>query len=153
MSLSGGSVRRVRREVRLAMVDECGVPDTDYLMPAHEVMASIMHMAQNMEEKLPPFDHPTINPPTATPQISAYVAAGRNSSARRYNGRGGRGGRGPLPNKCSGCGGLNHIMSSCNASDDALMKWTLAKRKMIVRKYGTPSRHASHNALLSDLHQ
>jgi hypothetical protein len=24
--LSGGSVRRVRREVRLAMVDECGVP-------------------------------------------------------------------------------------------------------------------------------
>jgi hypothetical protein len=26
MSLSGGSVRRVRREVRLAMVDECGVP-------------------------------------------------------------------------------------------------------------------------------
>jgi hypothetical protein len=25
MSLSGGSVRRVRREVRLAMVDECGV--------------------------------------------------------------------------------------------------------------------------------
>jgi hypothetical protein len=26
MSLSGGSVRRVTREVRLAMVDECGVP-------------------------------------------------------------------------------------------------------------------------------
>jgi hypothetical protein len=26
MSLSGGSVRRVRREVRLAMVDVCGVP-------------------------------------------------------------------------------------------------------------------------------
>jgi hypothetical protein len=26
MSLSGGSVRRVRREVSLAMVDECGVP-------------------------------------------------------------------------------------------------------------------------------
>jgi hypothetical protein len=26
MSLSRGSVRRVRREVRLAMVDECGVP-------------------------------------------------------------------------------------------------------------------------------
>jgi hypothetical protein len=26
MSLSGGSVRRVRREVKLAMVDECGVP-------------------------------------------------------------------------------------------------------------------------------
>jgi hypothetical protein len=26
MSLSGGSVRRVNREVRLAMVDECGVP-------------------------------------------------------------------------------------------------------------------------------
>jgi hypothetical protein len=26
MSLSGGSVRMVRRELRLAMVDECGVP-------------------------------------------------------------------------------------------------------------------------------
>ena len=26
VSLSGGSVRAVRREVRLAMVDECGVP-------------------------------------------------------------------------------------------------------------------------------
>jgi hypothetical protein len=26
MSLSGGLVRRVRREVRLVMVDECGVP-------------------------------------------------------------------------------------------------------------------------------
>jgi hypothetical protein len=25
MSLSGGSLRRVRREVRLVMVDECGV--------------------------------------------------------------------------------------------------------------------------------
>jgi hypothetical protein len=26
MSLSGGSVRRVRREVRLMMMNECGVP-------------------------------------------------------------------------------------------------------------------------------
>jgi hypothetical protein len=26
MSLSGGSLRRVRREVRLVMADECGVP-------------------------------------------------------------------------------------------------------------------------------
>jgi hypothetical protein len=26
MGLSGGSVRRVSREVRLAMVDECGIP-------------------------------------------------------------------------------------------------------------------------------
>jgi hypothetical protein len=26
VSLSGGSVRRVMREVRLAMVDDCGVP-------------------------------------------------------------------------------------------------------------------------------
>jgi hypothetical protein len=33
------------------------------------------------------------------------------------------------------------------------MKWTLAKRKMIVQKYGTPSEKASHNALLSDMHQ
>jgi hypothetical protein len=34
-----------------------------------------------------------------------------------------------------------------------LLKWTLAKRRMIVQKYGTPSEHASHNARLSDVHQ
>jgi hypothetical protein len=49
--------------------------------------------------------------------------------------------------------GLYHIMSSCTAIDDALIKWTLAKRKMTVHKYGAPSEKAFHNALLSDMHQ
>jgi hypothetical protein len=43
-------------------------------------------------------------------------------------------------------------MSSCTTSDDALLKWTLAKRKMIVQKYGTPSGFAhTHAAMLSDV--
>jgi hypothetical protein len=53
--------------------------------------------------------------------ISAFVAASRGSNTGRgHNHRGGRGGRG-LPNKCSACGSVNHIMSSCTASDDALL--------------------------------
>jgi hypothetical protein len=43
-------------------------------------------------------------------------------------------------------------MSSCTASDDALLKWILAKRKMIIQKYGTPGGNAiSLAALLSDV--
>jgi hypothetical protein len=33
---------------------------------------------------------------------------------------------------------MDHIMSSCTAPDDALLRWTLAKRKIIIQKYGTP---------------
>jgi hypothetical protein len=106
-----------------------------------------------MEEELPSSVDPASSPPTPAPQISAFVGAGRKSSRGRYIARGGRDGRGPLPKKCSGCGRLYHIMSSCKASYDALLRWTLAKRKMIVQKYGTPSGQASHNALLSDPHQ
>jgi hypothetical protein len=66
------------------------------------------------------------------PLFSAYVAAGRGShGGRGHPGRGGRSGRG-LPNKCSACGSLDRLLSSYTASDAALMKWTLAKRKMIV---------------------
>jgi hypothetical protein len=32
---------------------------------------------------------------------------------------------------------LGHILSSYNAPDDALLRWTLAKRKIIIQKYGT----------------
>jgi hypothetical protein len=127
--------------------------DTDYPLSADEVMANIMHLAQKMEEELPLFADPTANPPSPSPPISVFVAAKRNSSRGRHSARGGRGGRGPLPNKCSGCGRLDHIMSSRTATDDALIKWTLPKRKMIVHKYGAPSEHASHNALLSDMYQ
>jgi hypothetical protein len=43
-------------------------------------------------------------------------------------------------------------MSSCTTPDDALLKWTLAKRNMIVRKYGTLGGSAcAHVALLSDV--
>jgi hypothetical protein len=47
---------------------------------------------------------------------------------------------------------MDHIMSSCTALDDAFLKWTLTKRKMIVPKHGTPGGSAlKHAALLSDV--
>jgi hypothetical protein len=43
-------------------------------------------------------------------------------------------------------------MSSYTALDDALLRWTLGKRKMITRKYGTPGGFPSaHAAMLSDV--
>jgi hypothetical protein len=43
-------------------------------------------------------------------------------------------------------------MSFWTASDDALLNWTLAKRKIIVQKYGTHGGFASaHDVLLSDV--
>jgi hypothetical protein len=57
-----------------------------------------------------------------------------------------------MPNKCSCCGILYHFLSSCTASDDAFLRWILVKRKLIVKKYGTPSSVASaHADLMSDL--
>jgi hypothetical protein len=85
---------------------------TDYLLSAAEVMANITHLALNMEKALPLCADPAAIPPASAPPIFAFVIDGRNSSAGRHNARGGRGGRGPLPNKCRGCGGLYHILSS-----------------------------------------
>jgi hypothetical protein len=57
-----------------------------------------------------------------------------------------------MPNKYNGWGSLDHILSSYTASNDALPKWTLAKRKLIIRKRGTPCNIAStHAALISDI--
>jgi hypothetical protein len=112
------------------------------------VMASILHLAHNMDEDdAPDIATPNISPPP----ISAFVSAGRGShSGRGHPPCGPRGGRG-LPNKCSACGSLDHILSSCTARDDALLRWTLAKRKMIIQKYGAPGgSHSAHAALLSD---
>jgi hypothetical protein len=124
--------------------------DTNYLMSADEVMASILHLAHNMDEEVAAPG--MLAPDTSTPPISAFVAAGRGSNiGRGHNFRGTRGGRG-LPNKCNACGSQNHILSPCRASDDALLKWTLAKRKMTVKKYGTHAGSASaHVALQSDV--
>jgi hypothetical protein len=125
--------------------------DTNSLMSVDDVMAIILHLAQNMEEELP---EANITAPRWPPSpIFAFVAVGRGSHGGRSNPsppRGSRGGRG-LPNKCSGCGSLDHILSPCTASDDALLKWTLAKRKLIVQKYGQTNHASAHAALLSDL--
>jgi hypothetical protein len=107
--------------------------DTEYMLSADEVIASILHLAHDMDEDdAPDTTAHNISPPP----ISAFVADGRGShSGRGHPPRDLRGGRG-LPNKCSACGNLDHIMSSCTAPDDALMRWTIAKRKMIIEKYG-----------------
>jgi hypothetical protein len=110
--------------------------DTDYMLSADEVMANILHLAHNMDEEVSAPGMPAAD--TSPPPISVFVGVGRGSSnARGHNPRGSRYYR-ALPNKCSACGSMDHIMSSCTPADDALLKWTLAKREMIVQKYGTP---------------
>jgi hypothetical protein len=43
-------------------------------------------------------------------------------------------------------------MSACTAPDDAILKWNLAKRKMLVQKYNAPGGTTStHATLLSDV--
>jgi hypothetical protein len=123
--------------------------DTKYMMSADEVMASILHLPHNMDADVAP---DTTAPNISSPPISAFVAAGRGShSGRGHPPRGPRGGRG-LPNKCSTCGSMDHIMSSCTAPDDALLRWTIAKRKMIIQKYGAPGGfHYAQAAQLSDV--
>jgi hypothetical protein len=112
-------------------------------------MANILHLAHNMDEDDAP---DTIAPDISPPPISAFVAVGRGSqSGRGHHPRGPRGGRG-LPSKCSACGSLDHIMSSCTAPDDALQRWTIAKGKMIIQKYGAHGgSHSAHAALMSDV--
>jgi hypothetical protein len=100
-------------------------------LSADEVMASILHLAHNMDEDDAP---DTTTPNMSPPPNSAFVAPGRGlHSGRGHSPRCPRVGRG-LPNKCSACGSLDHILSSCTAPDDALLRWTLAKRKMITQK-------------------
>jgi hypothetical protein len=87
-------------------------------------MPIILQVAESMEEEHPLSVDLAVAPPFATaPPIFAFVAAGRGPYGGRHHGtRGGRGGRGSLPNKCSACGGLDHIMSYCTAPDDAFLK-------------------------------
>jgi hypothetical protein len=124
--------------------------DTDYMLSVDEVMANILHLAHNMDEETCASGAQA--PDTSPPPISALVAAGRGThNGRGHHPRGPRGGRG-LPNKYSACGSLDHLLSSCNVPDDALLTWTLAKRKMILHKYGTVGGSAyAHAALLSDV--
>jgi hypothetical protein len=87
--------------------------DTDYLLSADEVMASILHLAHNMDDDPTP-DTPA--PVASPPPISAFVAAGRGSHIGR--GHPHRNPRGSRPTKCGVCGSLNHLMSACTAPDD-----------------------------------
>jgi hypothetical protein len=98
-------------------------------------MANILNLAHKMDEEVSAPGMPA--PDTSPPPISTFLAASRGShNGRGHNPRGPRGGRG-LPNKCIACGNLDYIMSSYSAPYDALLKWTLAKRKMIVQNNGT----------------
>jgi hypothetical protein len=51
--------------------------NTDYLMPADEVMANIPHLAHNMDDEVRASGAPA--PDTSPPPISAFVAACRGS--------------------------------------------------------------------------
>jgi hypothetical protein len=63
--------------------------DTDYLLSADEVMASILHLAHNIDDDPAP-DTPA--PVASPPPISAFVASGRGShSGRGYPHRNPRG--------------------------------------------------------------
>jgi hypothetical protein len=105
-------------------------------------VANLLHLAMNMDEELTDPALPSRD--GRAPPISVFVRVGRGSNrGRGPNQRGTRGGRG-LCIKCNACGSLNHMMSSCTASYDALLKWTLAKRKMTILKYGTPGELSRH---------
>jgi hypothetical protein len=99
------------------------------LLSTDDVMANILHLAHNMDED----DAPAAAAPhTSPPPISAFVAAGRGSHiGRGHSPRGPRGGR-VLPTKCTAYNSRDHRLSSCTAPDDALLRWTLAKRKLII---------------------
>jgi hypothetical protein len=115
-------LRGISSTGHLGHAKQCAINalDTNYLLSADEVMAIILHMAQKTDEDVPTPAVPAPHGPA--PPIFAFVAGGRGSNiGRRHNPRGTRGGRG-LPNRCSACGSLNHIMSSCTTSDDALLK-------------------------------
>jgi hypothetical protein len=115
------SINGPRGQAKQCVIDAF---DTDYMLSVDEMMASILHLAHNIDED----DAPDITAPhISPPPISAFVVAGRGShNGRGHPPRGPRSGRG-LPKKCSACGSLNHILSSCTAPDDALLRWTLAK--------------------------
>jgi hypothetical protein len=101
--------------------------DTCYLMPAGEVMASILHPAQYMDEEFPGSD---LSAPFApTPTIARFMAASRGQhGGRRHGGRSSRGGRG-MPNMCGACGSLDHVLSPrttemvhCETQDGKLIR-------------------------------
>jgi hypothetical protein len=115
------------------------------------VLANILDLAHNMDDDTPDHAQPPIAGPA--PPIFAFVAVGRGSrSGQGQYPRGTCGGRG-LPNKCSACGSLDHILSSCMAYDNAVLEWTLAKRKLIIQRYGTPAigSASAHVTMLSDV--
>jgi hypothetical protein len=103
-------LRGISSSSQYGQAKQCAINavDTYYLVSANEIMANILHLAQNMEEELLPSADPSSKPPTPAPPICAFMAAGRASYGGRHNTRGDRSRRGPLPNKCSGCGERPH---------------------------------------------
>jgi hypothetical protein len=48
--------------------------------------------------------------------------------------------------KCGACGDPNYVRSTCKAPDADVLRWTLAKRKQIAKKYAgqpPPTAHLS----------
>jgi hypothetical protein len=119
--------------------------DTKYLMSADEMMPASSTRVKTWKKS-------SREHICQAPSIYAFIAAGRGSRGERgHPGHGGRGGLG-LPNKCGACGSPDHIMSSCMASDEVVFKWNVARRKMIIHRYGSLGGTAStHIVLMSDV--
>jgi hypothetical protein len=108
--------------------------DTNYMLPVDDVMTSSTWHTTWTRTMLRARQLPTRHP---LPSLRLSLPAAGHTAVEDTPPRGSRGGR-SLPNKCSACGSMDHILSSCTALDDALPRWTIAKRKMIIQKYGAP---------------
>jgi hypothetical protein len=75
-------LRRISRTGPYGQGQECVINafDIDYLLSADEVMASVLHLAHNMEDDAAPG---ATAPHAQPPPIPAFVAGGRGS----HNGR------------------------------------------------------------------
>jgi hypothetical protein len=87
--------------------------------------------------------------PLPRPYLLLWLLAGVNLG-RGHGGCSGRCGR-SLPNKCNARGSMDRILSSRTAPGATLLKWSIAKRKMIIQKYGSPSSIIADTVLLDDV--
>jgi hypothetical protein len=116
--------------------------DTNYIMSANEVMASILHLAQNMDDDLR--DSILTAPPSLLlsqlPAIHTVGVATTPVAAVAY------------PTRAARAAFLTTSCRHVTSSYDALLKWTLANRKMIIQKDAPPGGPApTHASLLSDV--
>jgi hypothetical protein len=107
--------------------------DTDFILSADRVMESIIHLAQNLDEK----DHVATGSAAFGQPLNAFLADCKRQGSRGHGDwvASKSPDRSKFPMKCDACGDPNHVWSTCNAPDADVLRWTLAKRKQIAEKY------------------